>query len=65
MAAVVELIPMTRISGGAGEEWEQPTGSIVDVSGYTDAAIVVVVQSLEVSGGSVTVNLKTAIDNRE
>ena len=64
MAAVVEILPMTRIYGGAGEEWEQPTDSVVDVSGYTEAAIIMVVQSLEVSGGTVTVHLNTAIDNR-
>jgi hypothetical protein len=67
MAAVVELLPMTRISGSAGEVWRQPTDSVVDVSGYTEAAIVLFIQSLDVAdqSGQITIQLDTAIENRE
>ncbi len=62
MAAIVELLPATRITS---ESFVQDADSIVDVSGYTEAAVMFSVMEMTVTGGDSVLILQTSIDNRE
>jgi len=61
MAAVVELLPVTRI---VETEWSQDLESVVDVSGYTEAAVLIQVLGMTVDTPTTTIAIDTGIDNR-
>lgn len=63
MSAELEILGITKVDDA---EWDQPRDEVVDVSAYTEAAIVVTIFDGTVAGGSTTdVFLDTAVDNAE
>ena len=63
MSAELEILGITKVTT---EPWDQPRDEVVDVSAYTDAAIVCTVFAGTVAGGSTTtVWLQTAVQNAE
>jgi hypothetical protein len=61
MSAVVDLIPVTTIST---ESFIQTSDTIVDVSGYTEAAILTQTFAIDMAGDTTEIWLDTAIENR-
>ena len=63
MSAELEILGITKVDEAT---WDQPRDEVVDVSAYTEAAIVVTIFDGTVAGGSTTdVFLDTAVDNAE
>jgi hypothetical protein len=62
MAALLELLPMTNIDETS---WSQPLDSIVDVSGYTEAGMMIDIPNMNVASGTTTIQIATAVDNRD
>jgi hypothetical protein len=63
MPALLDLVPATKITD---PDWEQPLESIVDVSGYTEAALMMnLINMVCGTEGTTTINIQTAIENRD
>jgi len=63
MSAELEIMGVTTITD---EGWAQPKEDAVDVSQYTEAAIIATVYALDRNGANTTiVELITAVDNSE
>ena len=60
MAAVVELLPITLATATA---FEQAGETVVDVSGYTEAGLMIHITNMDVNSGTTTITVETAIDN--
>ena len=62
MSAELEIMGVTTTSE---EEFFQPRDEIMDVSQYTEAAIVATVYALNRNGGTTSIRLDTAVDNQD
>ncbi len=63
MSAILDLVPLVKI---ADATWAQPLSSVVDVSGYREAALELVLATWTYGGSAMSeLRLQTAIDNDE
>lgn len=62
MSAIIDFVPHMLFEGAT---YQQPLHSVVDVSGYTDAAIFLHVPFADLDNNPAFLRIKTAADNRE
>lgn len=65
MSAEITIVPVVTLSGPEKADWTQEREDAVDVSAYTEAAVVITAYAGDVNNGPTTVTLQTAVDNNE
>lgn len=65
MASQAEILPTTKVTpNDGGTTWFQPVDSVIDVSSFSEAAFVTMIQGMTGSG-TAAVTVLTAIENRD